>query len=635
MSDAEARFSLRGALRLGPTLRLVWSVAPGWTVLNVVLAVVQGVLPLLGIWLIYLIVNAVTAATRTADPSASWHHIALLLLLAAVVGLVTAGARSLATLVTEAQTQVVTDQVSDLIHSKSIEVDLQYYEDSDYYDLMHRAQQEAPYRPMSIIQNLMQVGQGLVTVAGVVALLFALSWVVGLIVLVAALPSALVRLRFSGKMYRWQRESTPTDRQSWYLHYLLTDGSHAKELRLFDLGTYFRDWFRGLRKTLRRERLAITTRRSLADLASAAVATIAVFGTFAYIAKKTLDGTMKLGGLLGYYLALQTGLSALQQVLTGFAALYEDNLFLTYFHEFLAQERTVAEPDQPRPMPHPPRDAVVFDDVSFQYPLTERRAIDGVSLVVRPGEVVALVGANGSGKTTLVKLLCRLYTPGSGTIAVDGVDLRDMATTDLRREISVIFQDYAKYQLSVRKNIWVGDITRPEDDAAIAAAAGQAGADDVIAGLAGGYDTPLGKWFEDGEELSIGEWQKIALARAFYRDAGILVLDEPTSALDPLAEWAVFERIREMAADKAVILISHRFSTVYRADRIYILDKGRVVESGPHADLMALDGVYRRMYEVQARAYKVDGVATASAPLPPSGPSAPASPPLPGPPASA
>ena len=607
--EADTRFSIRGALHFGPTLRLVWSISPGWTIVNVVLAVVQGLLPMLGILLLAMIVNEVQKDIGTTDTLAAFRKVGVLILLAALVGLITALARSIATLATEAQAQVVTDHVADLLHSKSIAVDLQYYENSQYYDLMHRAQQEAPYRPMSIIQNLMQVGQGVVTVGAMLVLLLSLSWVIGLIVLLAALPSAIFRLSFSGKLYRWQREATPTDRQSSYLHYLLTDGTHAKEIRIFSLGTYFRDWYRVLRKTLRRERLSITGRRSVADFASGAIATLAVFGTFAYIARRTIEGSMKMGSMVAYYAAFQTSLSALQSVLTGFAALYEDNLFMTYFHEFLALEPTIEEPAEPRPMPRPISHGIIFDDVSFQYPGTARTAIDGISLAVRPGEVVALVGTNGSGKTTLVKLLCRLYNPQGGAITIDGIDLREFSTMDLRREISVIFQDYAQYQLSVRKNIWVGNIDRPDDDtAAIIEAARQAGADEVINSLANGYDTPLGKWFADGEELSIGEWQKVALARAFYRDAGILVLDEPTSALDPVAELMVFERIREMARDRAVILISHRFSTVYQADRIYILDKGRVVESGAHAELMELDGVYRRMYEVQARAYQTKRV---------------------------
>ena len=618
LSDDDTRFSIRGALRFGPTLRLVFRISPGWTIANVVLSFVQGLLPLVGIVLLGLIVNGVTNAVKkpigAAAEAAAFRHVAFLIVLAAIVGLITAVARSVAMLVTEAQTQVVTDYVSDLVHSKSIEVDLQYYEDSQYYDLLQRAQQEAPYRPMSIIEDLMQVGQGLVTVGAMVALLLRLSWVVGLIVLLAALPSAVVRLTFSGRLYRWQRSTTPADRQS----FVPALAAHEQLVRQGDPAVRPRHVLQGLvpglRKTLRRERLGITARRSLADLVSAAVATLAVFGTFAYIAKKTIEGAMTVAYMVVYYQAFQTSLSALQQVLTGLAALYEDNLFMTYFHEFLALESSIEEPTHPKPMPRPITDGVVFDDVCFQYPDTERTAIDRVSLYVKPGEVVALVGANGSGKTSLVKLLCRLYSPQSGKITIDGTDIAEFSIKDLRREISVIFQDYAQYQLSVRKNIWIGNIAQPADDAGVVEAARQAGADEAVRGLPDGYDTPLGKWFEDGEELSIGEWQKVALARAFYRDAGILVLDEPTSALDPVAEWNVFERIREMARDRAVILISHRFSTVYRADRIYIMGKGSVVESGAHDELMALDGVYRRMYEVQARAYQTKGVGGVSQP---------------------
>jgi len=300
----------------------------------------------------------------------------------------------------------------------------------------------------------------------------------------------------------------------------------------------------------------------------------------------------------------QTSLSALQQVLSGLAALYEDNLFLTYFHEFQALGRTVHDPAAPRALPRPMRDGIVFDQVSFAYPDTDRTAIDRVSLAIRPGEVAALVGPNGSGKTTLVKLLCRLYDPSEGRISIDGVDLRDVRVVDLRRGLSVIFQDYAEYQLTARENIWLGNVALDEGDTAVEAAARDAGADDVIAGLPEGYATRLGKVFEDGEELSIGEWQKVALARAFVRSAEILVLDEPTSALDPIAEWNVFERIRERAEGRAVILISHRFSTVRMADSIHIMDHGRLVESGTHDELLALDGRYARMYDVQARAYQ-------------------------------
>jgi len=590
-------------LHLGRTVRLVWSISPGWTAANIVLAVVQGLLPLATLYMTKLITNAVVRGVDAPDKTAAFRHVAFLIVVAGVVGLVTALARSVSTLVGEAQGQVVTDHISDIIHAKSIEVDLEYYENSRYYDVLHRAQQEAPYRPTKIVNDLVSIGQSLISLAAVMALLFALSWVVGLVILVAALPGAYFRMRYSSKLYEWERRRTGADRRSWYLHWLLTDGSRAKEIRLFELGHTFRRWFSELRRDLRRERLAIVTKRSAADFASGAAAVVAIFGTFSYIAWRTVQGTLSIGAMIMYYGAFQVGLSSLQQVLGGLAGLYEDNLFLTYFHEFETLERAIDDPPDPQPVPRPMRTGIAFEDVSFSYPDTDRTAIERVSLVVHPGEVAALVGPNGSGKTTLVKLLCRLYDPQEGRITIDGQDLRSFGLVDLRRSMSVIFQDYAQYQLTARQNIWIGNVSLDPGDAAVETAARDSGAAEVIAGLRAGYETVLGKVFEDGEELSIGEWQKVALARAFVRGAEILVLDEPTSALDPIAEWRVFERIREMAQGKAVLLISHRFSTVRMADRIHIVEQGHIVETGTHAELMALDGRYARMYEVQAKSF--------------------------------
>ena len=568
-----------------------------------VLAVVQGILPLAALVLYKLIVDAVQKGISATDKGAAFRHVAYYIALAGLVGAATALARSLGTLVGEAQTQVVTDHVSDIIHAQSIAVDLEYYENSRYYDVLHRAQQEAPYRPTKIVNDLVTVGQSGVTLVGVFGLLLTLHWSVGLIIVLAAIPGAYVRVRYSGQLYSWQRERTIADRLSFYYHYLLTDGSRAKEVRLFDLGELFRGRYRDLRTGLRLERLRITARRSAADFGSGLLATVAVFGTFAFIAWRTVQGVISLGSMVMYYGAFQTGLSSLQSALSGLAGLYEDNLYLTYFYEFTALETKLAEPASPVPVPRPMATGVAFSGVSFSYPDTDRTALEDISLEIRPGEVAALVGPNGSGKTTLVKLLCRLYDPQEGRIAVDGVDLRDMSTVDLRRSLSIIFQDFAQYQLTARDNIWIGDISLDPRDGSIEAAAHNAGAAEAIAGLSHGYDTMLGKWFEEGEELSTGEWQKVALARAFVRDAQILIFDEPTSALDPLAEWKVFERIRELAEGRAVILISHRFSTVHLADSIHILDHGHIIESGSHEELMRLDGTYAAMYEVQARAY--------------------------------
>ena len=567
-------------------------------------AVVQGLLPLAALYMTKLITNAVVRGASSHDKTAVFHHIGALVLIAAALGLATALAQSVSALVSEAQGQVVTDHISDIIHAKSIEVDLEYYENSRYYDVLHRAQQEAPFRPTKIVNDIVSIGQSLVSLVAVLALLFTLNWVIGLVIVGAALPSAYFRMRYSSKLYEWQRDRTGADRRSWYLHWLLTDGTRAKEIRLFELGETFRRRYVEVRRQLRTERLRIVTKRSVADFASAGAAVAATFGTFAYIAWRTVQGSLSIGSMIMYYGAFQVGLTSLQQVLTGLAGLYEDNLFLTYFHDFETLQRTVCDPPEPRPVPRPMRTGIQFEDVSFSYPDTGRVAIDQVSLVVRPGEVAALVGPNGSGKTTLVKLLCRLYDPQQGHVAIDGLDLRDFEVVDLRRSMSVIFQDYAQYQFTARENIWIGNVRLDPADPTIEAAARDSGAAEVIGGLRNGYETVLGKMFEDGEELSIGEWQKVALARAFVRGADILVLDEPTSALDPMAEWKVFERIREMAEGKAVLLISHRFSTVRLADRIHIMDHGRIVEAGTHSELMALDGRYARMYEVQAKAYQ-------------------------------
>ena len=601
------------ALHIGRALRLVWEAAPGWTVLNIFVTIVQGILPLFTVYLMKLIVDAVTQGVTETDHAAAFRKAATYIVLAAVVALVTALMRSLGGLVNESMGQVVTDHVSDVIHSKSLAVDLEYYENSKYYDTLHRAQQEAPSRPMSIISNLTSTGQSAISVIAMAGLLLTLHWSVGLVVIIAAVPGAWVRLRFSGRVYRWRRRSTMADRQSWYLHWLLIDGTRAKEVRLFGLGDLFREMYRDLRLILRTERIGIARRRALADFGASIVAVLAIFGTFAYIVWVTITGVISLGSMVMYYQAFQTGLSSLQGVLTGLAGLYEDNLFLTFYHEFMTLEPKLASPATPAPVPESLGEGVRFHDVDFSYVDTPRTALSDIDLTIRAGEVCALVGANGSGKTTLIKLLCRLYDPQRGRITFGGVDLRDLDVLELRRHVSVIFQDYSQYQFSARRNIWIGNIELPEQSEAVEQAARASGADEVISGLPAGYDTPLGKWFEDGEELSIGEWQKVALARAFVRDAQVLVFDEPTSALDPEAEGKAFDHIRELAhggamgQGRAVVLISHRFSTVRNADRIHLMEHGRIVESGTHAELLALGGTYARMYEVQARAYQGGG----------------------------
>ena len=601
---ASAKLKIQRTLQLRRAFSFVWQSAKGWTIANGVLLVIQGVLPLLPLYLMKLIVDAVTAGLKAPDKGMAFRQVLFLICLMGIVTLVGVLARSIAGLVSEAQSLAVTDHMNNVLHAKSIEVDLEYYESAQYYDTLHRAQREAPNRPTHLVNGLVQVAQNAISLLAMAGLLFLFHWIVAVILFVAVLPGIVVRLGYAGTMYRWQREQTSTERQAGYLNWMLTGGSHAKEIRLYNLGSLLMRRFRDLRRKLRGERLRITACRSVAELAAQTCATAAIYGSLVFIAYRTMQGTNTLGDMVMYFMALQRGQGFLQGMLGGLAGIYEDNLFLSNMHEFLDLKQKVVEPAHASPVPCPMQTGIVLNHVSFQYPTGARKVLEDVSLSIRPGEVIALVGENGSGKTTLVKLLCRLYDPTGGTITIDGMDLRRFETAALRREFSVLFQDYAQYHLTARENIWIGNTELSRDHERVVAAARDSGADNVIRGLPKGYETILGKLFEDGEELSIGEWQKVALSRAFLRDAQIIVLDEPTSSLDAKAEYTVFQNFRKLAEGRTAILISHRFSTVRMADRIYVLKDGRIIEGGTHEELLHFGGTYANLFETQARQYR-------------------------------
>ena len=604
------REKVRHILRLDRAVRFVLQAGPGWTVASVVLLVIQGVLPLLSLYLLKLIVDAVTFSLSAPDKAAAFQHVAVLIAIAAAVAFFYALCQMLAGVVREAQTQTVTDHMYDILHAKSTEVDLAYYESPQYFDTLHRAQAEGPYRPTRIINGLVQLAQNSISLIAMAGLLFSFHWGLSLVLFAAAAPGLFVRFRYAEKMYRWQRRRTQTERKASYFNWMLTGDTHAKEIRLFDLGKVFTRRFSELRTHLRQERLGLVKNRSTAEFVTEASATLAVFGSLAFIAYRAVQGMITLGDMVMYFQAFQRGLTYLQTLLRSLADLYEDNLFLSNLYEFLDLEPKVKEPLYPHPLPRPMKKGIVFDHVSFHYPAGRENVLEDISLSIAPGEVVALVGENGSGKTTLVKLLCRLYDPVGGVITMDGTDLREFQTTALRREISVVFQDYVKYHLTARENIWLGNAHMPPEEERIVEAARQADVDCLINRLPKGYDTILGRWFEDGEELSLGEWQKVALARAFLRDSQIIVLDEPTSSLDAKSEYEVFKRFRQLLNGRAAILISHRFSTVQMADRVFVFENGCISENGAHSELVLKGGKYAQLFEKQAHHYRKQELGT-------------------------
>ena len=595
---------VKNALRFDRSFRFVWQASRNWAIVSVILIFITGILPLATLFLMKLIVDAVTQSLTAPDKIQAFRHVLTLIALAGGVALVQVFLQLLDNLVREAQSLAVSDHMYGVIHAKSIATDLEYYENPKYFDTLHRAQQEGPYRPLQIVNGLMRLGQNSISTIAVVGLLISFHWLMAIILFFAALPGILVKIRFSGRLFQWQQDRTQTERRAGYFNWMMVGYGHAKEIRLFRLGNLFIKRFNRLRSLLRREKIDMVKKRSLSDFFAQVCATSAVFASFGFIVYRTVHGVITLGDMVMYFQAFQRGLGFFKNMLGGLADLYENNLFLTNLFEFLDLKSKVKEPARPLSLPHQLEHGVVFQHVDFNYPSGRKKVLDDISFSIGSQEVIALVGDNGSGKTTLIKLLCRLYDPTNGSIRIDGIDIRHLALDALRREISVIFQDYVHYHLTARENIWFGNIEMPPGHPHINEAARVSGAETFINRLPKAYETILGKWFEDGEELSIGEWQKIALARAFMGNSQIIVLDEPTSNLDVKTEHAVFERFRNLLNGRSAILISHRFSTVRMADRIIVLESGRITESGSHEALLQQGGTYADMFEKQAGYYR-------------------------------
>ncbi len=586
-------------------IQLIWTSCPLLVLVQIGLTVLQGILPLGVLYTIKLLVDLFSTQKGSLLGNGGESSALSLLLLTGLFMLLEQGCRSIAVVVSSRLSDRVLDRVTIMLHEHSIAVDLSFYEQAVFFDTLQRAQQEAPYRPIGIITGLFSLLQSLVTLTALAGLLVSVHWSIALFLFVALLPAFGVKMLFSRKNYSLQQKLTPARRYLYYFNTLLTTEPFAKELRLFSLGSHFIDRYRKLRAEQRNENIALVEREAWYGFLSQMIALVSLLFSLGYLLFRSLSGLLTIGSLVMIYQAMQRAQSSVRSVLDAVASLYRDALFFGNFNEFLRHTPRIVSPAEPLPFPVPIVKGITFSKVCFHYPDTERNVLTDFSLHIRPGEHVALVGENGSGKSTLVKLLCRLYEPDSGEILIDGIDYRKFDIQELRKQVSVVFQDYVRYYMSGRENIRMGNIELPHDDGKIEQAARWSGAHEVLEGLESGYDNVLGKLFDGGRELSLGEWQKIAIARAFLRDAPIMILDEPSSSLDVEAEAELFGQFNELTLGKAALIISHRLSTVRMADRIVILSDGKIAEEGSHDELMFEDGIYARLYRMQSGLYAV------------------------------
>jgi len=586
-------------------LELVWATSRALTVALALLTLAAGVLPAGIAWIGAQIVDAVVAAmaSHRAGGGAAFDDVLVLVALEGLlVAALAAVQRGLSTCQSLLRAQLG-QRVNEMILEKALTLDLAHFEDSEFYDKLTRARREASSRPLSLVMRsfgLVQNGIALVSF-GILLARFS-PWAVA-VLLLAGLPSFMAEAKFSGDAFRLFRWRSPETRMQMYLETVLAREDHAKEVKLFGLGPLLLARYRAIFKKVFAEDRALTIRRDTWGFFLGLVSTLAFYGAYAWVALSAVRGEITLGEMTMYVLLFRQGQSAVSAALASVGGMYEDNLYLSTLYEYL--DTPVAEPKGAATAGPLPGDGVRFERVSFTYSGATEPAVRDVSFHLRPGHSLALVGENGSGKTTLIKLLTRLYVPGEGRITLDGLDLADWNPTALRRRVGVIFQDFARYQFSVGENIGVGDVQHFDDEARWRTAGDLAAATPFVEELPQGFQTQLGKWFKEGRELSGGQWQKIALARAFMRDgADILVLDEPTAAMDARAEAQIFEQFRELARERMVILISHRFSTVRRADQILVIQGGEILERGGHDELMQLGGHYAGLFALQARGYR-------------------------------
>ncbi|MDF5720868.1 MAG: ABC transporter ATP-binding protein [Rhizonema sp. PD37] len=584
---------------LPKTLHLVWTASKGWMIAWAILLVIQGLMP---VAMVYLTRSVVDGLVAVMGVGATWQRAQPIIVPAAAMGCILLLGGSLQNLmewVRTAQSEFVHDYITTLIHQKSVAVDYAFYESSEYYDHLNRARSDASGQSLSLLENLGGGIQNSITLLAMAAILLPYGAWLAAVLLISALPSLYIILNLNRYYHRWWQQTTTERRRVEYYDALLTNSNTAAELRLFNLGSHFQSTYIKSRHQLRTEYLQIVKVQSLGRFSATILGLFVFIAPMSWIVWRILQGKMTLGELALFFQAFQQSRGVMVSLLSNLGQIYRSSLFISNLYEFLELKPQIISPTQPLPVPKQLKQGISFQQVSFSYPGSDRPVLENFNLTIPAGKIVAIVGDNGAGKSTLIKLLCRFYDPYSGCIQLDGIDIRNLSVTEYQRLITVLFQFPVSYYLTAAENIALGDWSATPGPDEIELAAKEAGIHEKIASLSQSYSSILGKLFPEGTELSGGQWQRLALARAFLRRAEIIILDEPTSAMDPWAEFDWLERFRAMANGRTAVVITHRFTLAMRADIIHVMRAGQIVESGSHDELLAQGGFYAQSWKEQ------------------------------------
>lgn len=593
-NDIAERATLRETLSYGwRALMLIWASSRRWSVMNGMFVVIRGLTPLLQLWAVKLIID-VTAKQVT---SGEFDMMGVLWALAIMAGtyVLNAVTTSLHSIVKERHSYHLTDHISYIIQRKTLAVSYGFFEDANYHSIFHRAVSESASKPQSLFYTVVGLFQGTLTLMSMAMLLMAIHWSLPIIILLLGLPIVYIRIQFSRRYYALMRMQTDDERRVQYYNAVITGKAHAKEMRIFGLGTLFRRRYRKTLNELRRNRNKLLVSNSIRESMIQLGMSIVFVAVFGLVMWRAVTVGLTVGALAMYLMALQRSYQTAQDLLARIAAVYDSSLFLKNLFAFIDMPLGLTTPTDH--FPEKIEKGIRFSNVSFAYPNSDRIVLDKVSFEIKAGETVAIVGRNGSGKSTIIKLLCGLYEPSEGRIEIDGHCVSDMPREEITGNISAIFQDYMLYNASAKDNVRFGGIRREYSDEAIRKASEDAGIDKVFGKLKHGYETPLGNLFPDGEMLSQGEWQRTALARSFYSQSQIIVMDEPTASLDAFTEAQLVDNFHKITIGRTAIIVSHRLSTIRMADRIIVVDNHSIVDIGKYDELMKRPGLFHDMID--------------------------------------